>query len=40
LFEGTANVFDCEEDMLTALEENKINKGDVVIIRMASSLAT
>ena len=33
LFEGVANVFDCEEDMLTALEENKINKGDVVIIR-------
>ena len=33
LFEGVANVFDCEEDMLTALEQNKINKGDVVIIR-------
>jgi len=33
LFEGVANVFDCEEDMLTALEDNKINKGDVVIIR-------
>ena len=33
LFEGIANVFDCEEDMLTALEQNKINKGDVVIIR-------
>ena len=32
-FEGTANVFDSEEDMLTALEEKKINKGDVVIIR-------
>ncbi len=32
-FEGIANVFDCEEDMLKALEENKINKGDVVIIR-------
>ncbi|MEZ6121156.1 MAG: dihydroxy-acid dehydratase [Pirellulaceae bacterium] len=32
-FEGTANVFDSEEDMLTALEENKIKKGDVVIIR-------
>ncbi|MCA9200111.1 MAG: dihydroxy-acid dehydratase, partial [Planctomycetales bacterium] len=32
-FEGTANVFDSEEEMLTALEENKIKKGDVVIIR-------
>ncbi|MCR9120385.1 MAG: dihydroxy-acid dehydratase, partial [bacterium] len=27
------NVFDSEEDMLTALEEKKINKGDVIIIR-------
>jgi dihydroxy-acid dehydratase len=33
LFSGTANVFDSEEDMLKALEENKIKKGDVVIIR-------
>ncbi|MEQ8836572.1 MAG: dihydroxy-acid dehydratase, partial [Lacipirellulaceae bacterium] len=33
LFEGIANCFDSEEDMLTALEEKKINKGDVVIIR-------
>jgi dihydroxy-acid dehydratase len=32
-FEGTANVFDSEEDMVTALEEKRINKGDVVIIR-------
>ncbi|MCC9605646.1 dihydroxy-acid dehydratase [Blastopirellula sp. JC732] len=32
-FQGTANVFDSEEDMLHALEENKIKKGDVVIIR-------
>ena len=32
-FTGTANVFDSEEDMLAALEQNKINKGDVVIIR-------
>ena len=32
-FVGTANVFDSEEEMLTALEEKKINKGDVVIIR-------
>lgn len=33
LFEGTANCFDSEEDMLAALEEKKISKGDVVIIR-------
>ena len=32
-FSGPANVFDSEEDMLTALEQKKINKGDVVIIR-------
>ena len=32
-FSGPANVFDSEEDMLTALEQNRINKGDVVIIR-------
>ena len=32
-FSGPANVFDCEEDMLAALEQNQINKGDVVIIR-------
>jgi len=32
-FTGTANVFDSEEDMLAALEQKKINKGDVVIIR-------
>ncbi|MEQ8847652.1 dihydroxy-acid dehydratase [Botrimarina sp.] len=32
-FEGVANCFDSEEEMLTALEEKKINKGDVVIIR-------
>lgn len=32
-FEGTAKVFDSEEDMVAALEEKKINKGDVVIIR-------
>ncbi|MEM8943694.1 MAG: dihydroxy-acid dehydratase [Planctomycetota bacterium] len=32
-FSGPANVFDSEEDMLTALEQDKINKGDVVIIR-------
>jgi dihydroxy-acid dehydratase len=33
VFAGTANCFDSEEDMLHALEEKKINKGDVVIIR-------
>ncbi len=32
-FTGPANVFDSEEDMLKALEENKINKGDAIIIR-------
>jgi dihydroxy-acid dehydratase len=32
-FTGTANCFDSEEDMLHALEDKKINKGDVVIIR-------
>lgn len=33
VFKGTANVFDCEEDMLTALEQGKIKKGNVIIIR-------
>lgn len=33
VFEGPANVFDSEEDMLKALEDNKIQKGDVIIIR-------
>ncbi len=32
-FSGAANVFDSEEAMLGALEEGKINKGDVIIIR-------
>ncbi|MEO1498559.1 MAG: dihydroxy-acid dehydratase [Planctomycetota bacterium] len=32
-FTGTANCFDSEEEMLEALEQKKINKGDVVIIR-------
>ena len=32
-FSGPAKVFDSEEDMLKALEENHINKGDVVVIR-------
>lgn len=33
VFKGTANVFDSEEEMLVALEQKKINKGDVIIIR-------
>ena len=32
-FIGPANVFDSEEEMLTALEQHRIHKGDVVIIR-------
>ncbi len=32
-FTGTANVFDSEEAMVAALQAEKINKGDVVIIR-------
>jgi dihydroxy-acid dehydratase len=32
-FSGPAKVFDSEEDMLAALEQKKITKGDVVIIR-------
>ena len=32
-FSGPARCFDSEEDMLLALEENKIQKGDVVVIR-------
>lgn len=32
-FSGPARVYDCEEDMLRALEENRIEKGDAVIIR-------
>ena len=33
LFEGPAKVFDSEEDMLAALEQKRIGKGDVVVIR-------
>lgn len=33
VFSGTANVFDSEEQMLEALEQKKINKRDVVVIR-------
>ncbi|HVT90023.1 MAG TPA: dihydroxy-acid dehydratase [Tepidisphaeraceae bacterium] len=32
-FEGPARVFDCEEDMLKGLEDGKIQKGDVIVIR-------
>jgi dihydroxy-acid dehydratase len=32
-FSGTANCFDSEEDMLHAMQQKKISKGDVVIIR-------
>jgi dihydroxy-acid dehydratase len=32
-FSGPARVFDGEEDMLRALEEQRIQKGDVVVIR-------
>jgi len=38
VFTGTANVFDSEEEMITALEEKKIQKGDVVIIRYEGPL--
>ncbi len=33
VFAGPARVFDSEEDMLAALEQQKIKKGDVVVIR-------
>jgi dihydroxy-acid dehydratase len=32
-FAGPARVYDCEEDMLAGLENNEIQKGEVVIIR-------
>ena len=32
-FTGTANVFDSEEAMVQALSDDKISKGDVVVIR-------
>ena len=32
-FKGPAKVFDCEEDMLAAMERNEIRKGNVVVIR-------
>ncbi len=33
VFSGPAKVYDSEEDMLKALEDKKIEKGDVIIIR-------
>ena len=33
LFDGPARCFDSEEDMLRALEDKRIGKGDVVVIR-------
>jgi dihydroxy-acid dehydratase len=33
VFSGQANVFDSEEEMVAALEQNAIKKGDVVVIR-------
>jgi dihydroxy-acid dehydratase len=32
-FTGPAKVYDCEEDMLSALERKEIVKGDIVVIR-------
>src|SRR5205823_1433734 len=32
-FSGPARVYDCEEDMLHALEQKQIQKGDVIVIR-------
>ncbi len=32
-FKGSAKVFDCEEEMLAAMERQEIGKGDVVVIR-------
>ncbi len=32
-FSGPARVFDSEEDMLAALEQSRIQKGDVIVIR-------
>ena len=32
-FEGSARVFNCEEDAMSALENNEIKAGDVIIIR-------
>jgi len=32
-FAGPARVYDCEEDMLAALEREEIKKGDIIVIR-------
>ncbi len=32
-FSGPARVYDCEEEILTALERKEIGKGDIVVIR-------
>lgn len=32
-FSGPARCFDCEEDMIAAVEQNQIQSGDVVVIR-------
>lgn len=32
-FEGTAKCFDCEEDAMSALENDEIKDGDVIVIR-------
>ncbi len=32
-FSGTANCFDSEEEMLAAMQQHKVKKGDVVVIR-------
>src|SRR5690606_40169094 len=32
-FRGTARCFDCEEEAFAAVQERKINEGDVVVIR-------
>jgi dihydroxy-acid dehydratase len=32
-FTGTANCFDSEEEMLAAMQQHKVKKGDVVVIR-------
>ena len=32
-FKGSARVFDCEEDMLAAVETKRIQKGTVIVIR-------
>ena len=32
-FSGPANVFECEEDAITALHEDRIHAGDVVVVR-------